>query len=217
MPSDSAHRRIVMQFPTVVRSGALALVVLLSAGPQAAAQSGQARVAGYLPAPQARPLWGDPRLGDLPDRLVTLQLESTPLEEALLAIARQAQVHLTYSNEALPAGRRVTASLNAVPAVAAFARVLEGTELQAVPSRSDRMTIIRRPPPLPEPERPDAVAQPELVSRALRGISIMGLGEDATVVGIIRGRVTEAGSGRPIAGAQVLLVGSARGAVTSAG
>jgi TonB-dependent SusC/RagA subfamily outer membrane receptor len=201
-----------MQVPTVVRSCAQALVLVVSGAALAAAQTGSARVAGYTPAPEARAPWSGAHAAGRAEPLVTLRLDAVPLEEALIEVAREARIQLTYSNEALPAGRRVTARLHAVPVTHAFARVLEGTDLQAVPSRVDRMTIVRRTPPEPVAPAPEA-ASPALAG----GITIMAPEADGSLVGTIRGRVTEAGSGRPIAGAQVLVVGTPRGAVTSAG
>lgn len=200
-----------MQVPTVVRSCAQALVLVVSGTALAAAQTGAARVAGYTPA-EARAPWSGAHAAGRAEPLVTLRLNAVPLEEALLEVAREARVQLTYSNEALPAGRRVTARLDAVPVTHAFARVLEGTDLQAVPSRIDRVTIVRRTPPEPLAPAPEA-ASPALAG----GITIMAPAGDGSFVGTIRGRVTEAGSGRPIAGAQVLVAGTPRGAVTSAG
>ena len=200
-----------MQVPTVVRSCAQALVLVVSGAALAAAQAGPVRVAGYVSAPEARSLWSAHAAAHA-NRLVTLRLDAAPLEEALLEVAREARVQLTYSTEALPPGRRVTARLQAVPVAHAFARVLEGTDLQAVPSRADRVTIVPRTPP-----EPPATAPTALAPAVAGGITIMAPQHEAGVVGTIRGRVTEAGSGRPIAGAQVLLVGTPRGAVTSAG
>lgn len=124
-----------MQVPTVVRSCAQALVMVVSGATLAAAQTGSARVAGYAPAPEARPPWSTAHAAALAEPKVTLRLNAVPIEEALLEVAREARVQLTYSTEALPAGRRVTARLDAVPLTHAFARVLEGTDLQAASTR----------------------------------------------------------------------------------
>ncbi|HEX8696757.1 MAG TPA: SusC/RagA family TonB-linked outer membrane protein [Longimicrobium sp.] len=198
-----------MKTTRVVRSFAHALAALLGAATLSLAQGTQARVAGYVRAPAEQAPAAQARSGE---RTVTLRLDAAPLEAALHEIARQAQLRLTYSRESLDPARRVSAHLTSVSAEQAFAVVLEGTGLEAVPSARNRVAIVHRAPP---------AAAPPLEARAARTVIAGGALSvpawlDAQEGGTIRGSVVEAGSARPVNGAQVVVVGTSRAAVTGA-
>ena len=158
---------------------------------------------------------------------VTLAMDGVPLESALIEIARQAALRLTYSREALPANRRVSAHAAAISVGQAFALVLDGTGLEAMPSTSGRVTIVRRAFPLAaaEPraasaEVPAPAAAPAPAPAAAQATVSPAAPRYApaeVLAGIVHGTVTESGSGRPLNGAQVSIVGSQRTAVTGAG
>lgn len=121
-----------------VRSLACAVLALCAAAPPAPAQGGVTRIAAQVrPArAAAAPAWAVEGVGRPFGGTVTLALDAVPLENALLEIARQAQLRLTYSREALPAELRVSAHATAIRASDAFAPVLRGTELAAVSTSS---------------------------------------------------------------------------------
>jgi TonB-linked SusC/RagA family outer membrane protein len=196
--------------------------LLLSTGPAALAQGSVAHLAAVHDARPA-PAWqGTPAAWS--GATVTLAMDGVPLEQALLEIARQARLRLTYSQESLPADRRVSAHAAAIPVGDAFAMVLQGTGLDAVPYAAGRVTIVRReassaPVAAPVPASvatPAAAPEPAPAARTdVRAASTRWAPADV-VAGTIHGQVTEAGSGRPLGGAQVTIVGSQRSAVTSA-
>ncbi|MFL5541981.1 MAG: SusC/RagA family TonB-linked outer membrane protein, partial [Longimicrobiaceae bacterium] len=157
----------------------------------------------------------------------TLKMDGVPLEAALQEIARQAQLRLTYSRESLPE-RRVSAHAEQIRASEAFTLVLEGTGLEAVPMASGRVTIVRRGPAAPaavdaaRAPRPAAVEEPLPAAPAARvdvhlSVQAPRYAPAEVLAGTIHGRVTEAGSGRGLGGAQVAIAGSQRSAVTNAG
>ncbi|HEX2080477.1 MAG TPA: TonB-dependent receptor [Longimicrobium sp.] len=185
-----------------------ALAALLAAALPLHAQEAPARVAGYLaPAePAAAPF------AVRSDRTVTLRLQDVALEDALREVARQAEVRLTYSREALAPGTRVSVHAVSVSVAEAFALVLQGTGLEAMQTAQGRVTIVRRAQPAAPVLPRTAAAPPD--PRLARSLTSF---DYTATAGVIRGRVTEAGSARPVNGAQVLLVGTERGAVTGAG
>ncbi|MFL5541693.1 MAG: hypothetical protein ACJ8J0_22090, partial [Longimicrobiaceae bacterium] len=207
-----------------VRSLAFALLTLAAAAP-AGGQNGPARIAARL---QAAPVaWTAPAAALWNGGTVTLKMDGVPLEAALQEIARQAQLRLTYSRESLPE-RRVSAHAEQIRASEAFALVLDGTGLQAVPMASGRVTIVRRAPAVPAAvdaapaPRPAAVEAPAPAAPAARAdvhLSVQAprYAPAEVLAGTIHGRVTEAGSGRGLGGAQVAIAGSQRSAVTNAG
>jgi len=210
-----------------VRSLAFALLALAAAAP-AHGQNGTARMAARLQPPAApAAAWTVPALQWTGGGTVTLRLDAVPLEAALLEIARQAQLRLTYSRETLP-DTRVSAHAEQIRASEAFAMVLQGTGLDAVPLASGRVTIVRRAAPVAvdaaRAPRPAAAGEAPAPSTPAAQANVRVAVEAApryapaeVLAGTIRGRVTEAGSGRPLAGAQVTIAGSQRSAVTSAG
>jgi TonB-dependent starch-binding outer membrane protein SusC len=162
-------------------------------------------------APAARPVQDT-------ERTITLHLESVPLEAALREVARQAGVRLTYSRESLEGTGRVSVRATDVGQAAAFAMVLSGTDLQAVASAPGRVTIARRtasPPPAPDARVAQQVEEASLSARTVSTHLPISAPVDPAIVGTIRGRVTEAGSGRGLAGAQIVVASAGRSAVTS--
>jgi len=215
-----------------VGSLACAVLALCAAAPPAAGQGRVARVAAQVQHARmpASPAWAAVEgVGQPFGGTVTLALDGVPLEAALLEVARQAQLRLTYSREALPPQLRVSAHATAIRASDAFALVLQGTGLAALSTSPSRVTIVRRAPaPEPAPREPEvavvsdpppAPAPPPFPARAaeVRADAATGFAPAVVLAGTIHGTVTEAGSGRPLNGALVAIAGSQRTAVTGAG
>lgn len=66
------------------------------------------------------------------DRLVSVQLGDTLVRDALERVAALGQLQLSYSNEFLPAGRRICVALDRVPVGAALEAILAGTTLRPI-------------------------------------------------------------------------------------
>lgn len=209
-----------------VRTLAAAVAALCACATAAGAQARQpARFAAQLQPPRgaggegARPVAVQWSAGT-----VTLELDGVRLEAALQEIARQARIRLTYSQEALP-DRRVSAHAAEIGVQEAFALVLEGTDLRAIPYAAGRVTIVRRDEDTPAPAARAVATRPAppaddpsarmTGSGAVRA-STQRYAPAEIVAGTIHGRVAEAGSGRALSGAQVVIVGSQRSAVTGA-
>ena len=123
-----------------------------------------------------------------PNRAVTLVARGQSLREALDEIGRQAGMRVMYGEDVLRSTARVTIQLRNAAVATAVDRTLRGTGLVArfLPGA---IMITRAPVEAPRPE----IQQ-----------------------GGVSGRVTNGTTGEPMAGAQVLVVGTTRGAVTAA-
>lgn len=126
---------------------------------------------------------------DSSPRAVTLDLRNVTVREALQEVEHQSGVHLYYSRWAVPVERRVSLRVQAVSAENALRRILTGTGVE-VRSRSPLQIVLERPD--------DAVT----TSRRVQS-------------GVIRGRVTDAKTGDPIAGVQIVVTGERLGAVST--
>ncbi len=121
-----------------------------------------------------------------------LELQDVPLDAALTVIAGKAGVRLGYTREILPEGRRVTLRAAETTLEEAFTRVLDGTGLVVVPVGSRQLALVRRP-----------------------GGEPVGRGEESLVqLGVVTGRVTDAGTGAPLSGATVRLAAGRPGTLT---
>ncbi|HEX8271842.1 MAG TPA: TonB-dependent receptor [Longimicrobiaceae bacterium] len=209
-----------MEFSRVARSFTCGLLALAGAAAHAEAQGAPLRLAGYAQTPRLQPVAD--RAVPLAtrraaERTVTLRLQAVPLEAALHEVARQADVRLTYSRESLEPGLRVSAHAVAVPADEAFALVLAGTGLEALRSASGRVTIARLAPPPAAPRGARAAAAPARLPATAPGGLLAGPAPlRLQSVGTVRGEVVEAGSRRPLSGAQVTVAGARASAVTDA-
>ncbi len=84
------------------------------------------------------------------DRIVSVQVADAPLRDALDRVASLARIELSYSNELLPAERRVCVSLDRVAVGAVLETLLSGTTLRAVVIGTTQIVLA--------PSRPAAVS-----------------------------------------------------------
>lgn len=83
------------------------------------------------------------RQGASSGTLVTLKLKDAPLEEALQAVATQANIGLLYTKSDLPATKKVSLTATAMSIQKAFDLILESTGLVAE-IKSSKQVLIRR-------------------------------------------------------------------------
>ena len=122
------------------------------------------------------------------DRPVTLALERVSLKTALDQVARQARVRIAYSRRVVPLDRPVSAQLEGVPVRVALDTLLQGTG--AVPTLDRTGQILLTDPPGDRP----ALAQ-----------------------GSITGTVRTGAAATPLAGVNVIAVGTSFSATTEHG
>lgn len=75
------------------------------------------------------------------DRIVTVRMPDAALRDALDRVAALANVELSYSNELLPAGRRVCLTLDRVAVGAVLETLLAGTTLRAIVVGSTQVVL----------------------------------------------------------------------------
>jgi outer membrane receptor protein involved in Fe transport len=119
-------------------------------------------------------------------RNISLRLEGVSLERALETIARQADLPITYNDAILPREKRVWLTADDIRTDAALERVLRDSGLQLLPLSSGQLVVVK--------------------SRANRPESVQG--------GTVVGRVSDAKTAAPIAGATVVVEGTSRSGTT---
>lgn len=162
-----------------------------------AAGDGQEQYAGAVTARAPRFLFAQssgsatPVLLDIPRtpvlmRRIAVKLDGLPLTEALAAISVQAGLTLVYGDGVLPADKRVHLRAEQITVVGALTDVLADVGVDVLFNARGGATLVLR--------------------RALEGV--------LPAAGTITGTVTEAGTGDPIAQAQVNITGTSLGRST---
>jgi outer membrane receptor protein involved in Fe transport len=178
-----------MRPPLVFPFGALLLALGFTA--PAAAQNSVRVSVGAMQGPAVRHVASSAEAAQLGlERPITIKLGNVPLESALEEIAKRASLTLGYPPDLLPEGRRVSLHLEARPAREALADVLRQTGLAVRVLPGGQVTLVRQTDPGPVGNR--------------------------VQTGTLVGRVTDAASGAALAGANVRLPGTRRGAQTDA-
>jgi TonB-linked SusC/RagA family outer membrane protein len=164
----------------------------LSVGGTAAAQQPSPESANRHPpqfllaaSPRAVPI--EVRKTPMLMREIALALDGATYREAIASIARQAEFPIAYSDDDMPAGRRVTLRAASITIAAALSAVLVDADVDVIFSAGNHAVLVKRPPPPPPP-----------------------------AVGTVTGRVTDAATGQPVALAQVTVTGTTLGRETDA-
>lgn len=128
--------------------------------------------------------------------LVSVHFEAIPLKDALNEVARQAGLRVAFGRDVQTVTKRITLSETNAPASQVIDEAIAGTGVQYILSSSGQLVFAH-------------FASGLTISDVL---SDTGTTPDAA--GIIRGRVTDLGSGAPIPGAQVSIPATRQGSVT---
>lgn len=121
-------------------------------------------------------------------QLIELDMQNATLEEALEAIADQADLKLMYRKAILPADKKVTYLNKAMTVYDALWEVLDGTGIQFAISQNKQLVLLRMP-----------------------GVQAS---EDIEVQETIRGHVVDAQTGQSIPGVNILVQGTTTGTST---
>ncbi|MDB4879651.1 MAG: putative outer membrane protein [Gemmatimonadetes bacterium] len=155
----------------------------LSVGGEAAAQHGTdqrpRRAPQFLLAASPRAIPIDVAKTPILMRRIALSLDGASYREAIAAIVEQSGFPITYSDDDMPAGRRVQLRAETITIAAALSAVLVEADVDVIFSSDNHAVLVKRPPPPPPP-----------------------------IVGSITGRVTESATGQPVAFAQVTVSGT---------
>jgi outer membrane receptor protein involved in Fe transport len=119
-------------------------------------------------------------------RRVEVHLDGVPLEQALRELASQTGVQVVYSRDVAGLDRRVTLNVQRLTLAAALTELLFDKDLDVVIAAGNRIVIM--------PRGRDAAAHPALT-------------------GEVHGIVIDSSSREPLAGAQIVVVGTSLGAV----
>jgi TonB-linked SusC/RagA family outer membrane protein len=148
------------------------------------------------------------------DVAISLHVEDGTLEEALRRISEKANLDLVYGSNKVTSEKSVTLDLKRVTAYEAIQSVLQGTglKLRALPSGQfvlvDQEEIKQKRNQLGAAHQSAFVRIEKLVPAELGAVRLQ--------TGAIAGTVTEAGTGQPLPGVNIVVSGTAQGAATNA-
>jgi TonB-linked SusC/RagA family outer membrane protein len=140
-----------------------------------------------------------------------LEVADVTLVDALDALEMSARVSLAYSPGLLPAEQRVSCDCRGTTLGEALGHILQGTGLRFTTVREQVLIEpiqIHLQDPGPSPRFASLVEMAPTLAATSSGASV--------VAGVVSGRVTNAATGAPLAGAQVVVVGTRLGATTGA-
>lgn len=152
-----------------------------------------------------------------------LSIEDLGLHEALVELRHRAGVPIVFSEDFLPKRTRVSCACLYATVGEVLARLLDGTDLRFLELGSQILIEPRpRPQPMTEPKaatlfRTVRYAEvPQEPTRTQRLIYTPAHGKKPAMrTGTITGRVVEAGTQRPLNGAQVSIPGTSYGTLTA--
>lgn len=140
------------------------------------------------------------------ERIVSLDLEEVPLERALQRLARQGDLGLSYNPDHLPADRTVSLHVEEASVAEVLRALIDGTGLQAYVSPRKEIVLV------PRDEAGTDTSQERL---QLEQVETQGLVQLA-VQRVITGTVTDAETGDPLPGANVVVEGMQVGTAADA-
>jgi TonB-linked SusC/RagA family outer membrane protein len=147
---------------------------------------------------------------------ISVDLTGVSLREAFDEVAHRGNLRLTYSNDVLPATKRVTLNASGMAVGDALLRLVDATDLDVLVTPSRHAVVVRhaaRQAPAPAVDlRRLEVRQPEPRSIG----PVRRERRDRVETGNVAGVVTDATTRQPVAGASVMLLGTTRGTITSA-
>jgi TonB-linked SusC/RagA family outer membrane protein len=144
------------------------------------------------------------------DRPVSVRLKDVRRDDALTAIAASGAVEIAFSPDVVPVQERVSIVASDLTLSEALRAVLHGLDVELWVDGT-HVVIVPASAPAPQQVEISRSATPRLASsgteRQIRA---------SIVQGVIAGRVTDAATGAPLAGASVVVEGTALGAQTDA-
>jgi TonB-dependent starch-binding outer membrane protein SusC len=153
-----------------------------------------------------------------------IEVRGVPLADALTLLSERARVPIAFSASLLPGrSHRVDCPCQTVTVGIALERLLTGTTLDFMevhgqivifPSVPAELARLQLATTLPQPPDVGGRDLPEALLSEVGNASL--LLRERPLVATLRGKITETGSGRPLGGVQVLIVGLGRSAVTNA-
>lgn len=145
---------------------------------------------------------------------ISLDLRGATLEEAITSITDQTDLRVAYLREEISKGQKVTLHESEITVRAALQRALRGTNLRIVRATEKQLVLKNRAQPTEETME---TAAPSVHESARHVSTTQGLAAFAShelQQGTIAGTVTDAQTGEPLPGVNVVIEGTAQGSST---
>jgi len=76
-------------------------------------------------------------------KTISFELQDASIREALIIYSEQTKFYLNYNESIIPSGRQISISLKNVPAIAVLQKILEGTGIDFIISKSGQIVLVR--------------------------------------------------------------------------
>ncbi|HEU4564769.1 MAG TPA: TonB-dependent receptor, partial [Gemmatimonadaceae bacterium] len=176
-----------LSLATLALAAASALSPLAAAGAQRSPAAADGRAPRFLVRAAGRPVAVEPARIALLGRRVDARLADVTLDSALRDLAAQVGARIAFSRDVAGLERRVRIDAQGLTLAAALTELLFGKELDVVITAGDRIAIVTRAARDEPPPAP---------------------------TGTVRGTVLDSASRAPLAGVQVVVIGTRIGAMT---
>lgn len=149
------------------------------------------------------------------NRVISLRLDGATLEEALERIAAKSDLNLVYGSQKVAVGKTLTLALREVSVRAALEEVLRGTGLRTRVLSGGQVVVVDRQEREPNVRDVGSTSVRESLSRVEKLSLVRAHPQEPHVqTGTISGTVTDAESGEPLPGVNVMIMGTTQGAAT---
>jgi len=145
-------------------------------------------------------------------RSVSLRLEGTTLKQALQEVAQQGNLGLSYSPNLVPEQKRVSLSLQGGTVADALRRVLDATNLTVLVSPQNELVVVQRR----DERSSDTAGGSASGGTTMQTVQASSVVSALPVQPAISGQVTDAQTGTPVPGVNVVVPNTTVGTATSA-
>lgn len=157
-----------------------------------------------------------PTVAEVPElgKSISLDLRGATLEEAITAITDQTDLQVAYLREEISKGQRVTLQEGQITVQAALQRALRGTNLRIVRATEKQLVLTNRAEPTEETMETAALSVHESARHVSATQGLATFASHELQQGTITGTVTDAQTGEPLPGVNVVIEGTTQGSST---
>lgn len=157
-----------------------------------------------------------PSISEAPglEHVISVDLTGASLEEALNHVAAQADLEIGYLQETVERGKQITMEAESISVHEALGRILRNTNLHLVSTMGGQLALLEQSLPK-EVDFQDIIHGPERAEVPTRLEHKIQSEPEVVQTGEISGTVTDAATGNPLPGVNVVIEGTQEGTSTA--